>query len=92
MESIIDQLYSGEINPAAMIEVTDPKAKEVSNKLAGELEYLKKHLPAEAHSHLDNLEGLYLNRCSMDTYAGFQSGFKLATLLMAEVITGSEGF
>lgn len=92
MESLINQLYSGEINPAAEIEVTDPRAKEVSKKLGDELEYLKKHLPAEAHSHLDNLEGLYLNRCSMDTYAGFLSGFKLAVLLMSEVITGNKGF
>lgn len=90
MKTIIDQLYSGEIYPAEQILPTSPKYRPTSLKIGQEREELKKKLCKEDADRLEELNGLYLDICSMNCYAGFAYGLKLGAMLLTEIMDEKE--
>lgn len=87
MSNILDQLYSGEIYPAEQIVSTDPEYRPTHKKISEGREYLKQKLSPEDAARLEELDGLYLESISMNCYAGFSCGFKLAVQLMCESLS-----
>lgn len=87
MNELIKQLYDGEIYPAEQIVSTDPEFKPTHRQVDTEMAYLKKILPEEAVSHLDNVEKLLLISSELTCHAGFTYGFKLGIQLMHEAFT-----
>lgn len=85
MNNILKQLYNGDIYPAEAIVSTDPKYRPTHKKISEEREYLKQKLSPEDAARLNELDGLYLDSVSMNSFAGFSYGFKLAVQLMYEL-------
>lgn len=86
MNSILEQLYSGEIYPAEQIVPADADYRPVSGQIADGREYLKTKLSAEDSDRLEKLNDDYLSVCSMNCYAGFSYGLKLGATLLMELM------
>lgn len=87
MNDLLNQLYSGGIYPAEQIVPADPRFRPTHKKISEEREYLKQKLSSEDAARLEELDGLYLDSLSMNSYAGFSYGFKLAIQLMCESLS-----
>lgn len=92
MNDILDRLYSGEIYPAEQIVPTDPQYRPTHQTISEEREYLLHKLSAEDAERLRNINDLYLESMSMNCYAGFSYGFKLAVRLMCESLSNDKSF
>lgn len=90
MNDILDRLYSGAIYPAEQIVPADPKFRPTHKKISEEREYLKQKLSPEDAARLEEINDLYLDSVSMNCYAGFTYGFKLAVRLMCESFSEGE--
>lgn len=90
MESILSQLYGGEIFPAEQIFPRDAEYRPICKRVEEERTWLKEKLNQEDGERLDGLHDDYFELSYMSDLASFSSGFRLAALLMCEVFTGEE--
>ena len=88
MNSILHQLYGGDIIPAEQIIPQDPKYKKAFHKLDDEMKSWQEQLSSEQYKKLEDLIDLLMDANSMSCVQNFSYGFKLGMLLTVEVFTG----
>lgn len=86
MESIIRQLYNGQVYPAEDINPNDPKHREASEKYNEELEKLKEKLSPECIELLEKVQGHESEITEMDMFYGFKEGLRIGILMMYELL------
>lgn len=86
-ETLLKQLYNGEIYPSEIINCKDPQYRELSHKISDETEYFKKTLSPEDWKRLEQLDDMIDDRSAACSYENFSYGFRLGMGLMIEVFT-----
>lgn len=86
MNTLIEQLYGGEIYPSENIIPTDPKYRPLTKKISEERQALKEKLNEEDSERLEDLGDMYTESSSMYGYENFLRGFKLGAQLILEII------
>ncbi len=86
-ETLLKQLYNGEIYPGETINCKDPEYWELSKKISEKTEYFKKTLSREDRSRLEQLDDMIHDRSSAYSYENFSYGFRLGVGPMIEVLT-----
>ena len=90
MKSILEELYLGHLYPLEQIVPQDPEFHSVNQKKSGLMEILETRLPAEDYQAVEELLDVDCNISVMEAYASFGYGFKLAVLIILEVL-GNNG-
>lgn len=85
MNSIISQLFDGDIYAMERIVPTDPEYRPTMKEADRIIRHLKELLPQNEEKQLDELETLYMHASTMTCYAGFSYGLKLGIQFMNEV-------
>lgn len=86
-ETLLKQLYNGEIYPSETINCKAPEYRELSHKISDETEYFKKTLSPEDWSRLEQLDDMIHDRSAAYSYENFSYGFRLGVGLMIEALT-----
>lgn len=86
-ETLLKQLYNGEIYPSETINCKAPEYRELSHKISDETEYFKATLSPEDWSRLEQLDDMIHDRSAAYSYENFLYGFRLGVGLMIEVLT-----
>lgn len=87
--SLLEKLYNGGIDPNEEIVCCTPAYHALNNKINKEREYFVSHFSLEDARRFDDYECLLMESSSMYAYANFAYGFKLGTMMMCEVMNGS---
>ena len=86
MKSILEELYLGHLYPLEQIVSQDPEFHSVNEKKSGLMKILETRLPAEDYQTVEELLDVDCNESVMEAYASFGYAFKLAVLMMLEVM------
>lgn len=87
-DSILYDLYEGEIYPSEKIAPTAPGYRSLLEKISNERKALQEKLNAEDGERLEALGEMYVDSSSMYGFENFSYGFKLGARLMLEMIGG----
>ena len=92
-DSIIAQLYHGDVYPSEQIVPDSKEYKEASQDLRDGLDEISKMLLATSDSEqvsstVDNLMSLINIRCGAECYDHFAYGFKLGVRMMFDALSG----
>ena len=90
MKSFLEELYLGHLYPLEQIVPQDPEFHSVNEKKSDLMEILETRLPAEDYQAVEELLDVDCNISVMEAYASFGYGFKLAVLIILEVL-GNNG-
>lgn len=90
MKSILEKLFDGSIYPDELIVSKDPEYWPLNQKIAGIMDRWRSRLSKEEFAELEDMMDLRSLVDSLHAEASFTYGFKLATWIMIEVITGKE--
>ena len=90
MKPILEELYLGHLYPLEQIVPQDPEFHSANEKKSGLIKILETRLSAEDYQALEELLDLDCNISVMEAYASFGYGFKLAVLIILEVL-GNNG-
>lgn len=85
-DSIISQLYNGQIYPVERICPNVPEYQEYNANRNKTLELLKAKFGSECTTLLEKLEELESDIMDLETLAGFKEGLRLGLLMMYELI------
>lgn len=91
MQNLLDQLYSGKLNPNENAVSRDPKYRETSQKISVGLESWKRGHSEEECKELEAILDLYKQTHEMELSSTFTYGFRLGAGLMVEILTGKSG-
>lgn len=84
--SILKQLYDGEIAPMENLKITNPNYKEVSHKLSDMKENFIKSLSETDSQTFDEIEILSNECSSIYDYENFAQGLRIGAELMLEML------
>jgi len=90
MHSILQQLYAGKIYPEENFICENPEAIEKNRMVAEEKARFVKNLSESDHANFLKLDDLMDESASLYGYERFAQGFKLATSLLLESLSGKE--
>ena len=90
MNSLLDQLYRGDLHPTEHMLPRDPAYPAVNHALSEKQQIWEKALSEEERAEWDALEELRIRAESMERSSAFSCGFCLGARLMMEVLTASE--
>lgn len=88
MKSILQELYDGSIYPDELIISKDPEYWPLNKKISGMMDMWRNKLSKDEFTELEALMDLRSQVDSLHAEASFLYGFKLATWIMIEVMTG----
>lgn len=86
MQSVIDDLYDGEIRPSETLMPQDPKYREMSKQVGEEKKYFSGILDESDRKRFDELDDLQTLVGRMIEKEFFAYGLKLGIMLMLEVL------
>ena len=89
MNSVLNELYNGNINPYELIYPKDPEFCEINEKISDETLFWKSKLTKEEFNRLEDLQNLLMQSSSVELRETFKYGFKLGVMIMIESFTGS---
>ncbi len=90
MKSIMQALFDGSICPDERIISRDPEYWPLNKKISSMMDMWRKKLPKDEFTELEALMDLRSQVDALNAEAAFLYGFKLATWIMIEVMTGKE--
>lgn len=85
MNSILDELYYGELNPEELIVPQDPEYRPLNRKIAELLDDCKKRFSEDDFKSIEYIMDLMGESNSMNSNASFNHGFRIGALMMIEV-------
>lgn len=88
MKSILQELYDGSIYPDELIISKDPEYWSLNKKISVRMDMWKNKLSKDEFTELEALMDLRSQVDSLHAEASFLYGFKFATWIMIEVMTG----
>lgn len=88
MKSILKELFDGSIYPDELIISRDPEYWPLNQKISGTMDMWRNKLSKDDFTELEALLDLRSQVDSMHAEASFMYGFKLASWIMIEVMTG----
>ncbi|GIO33611.1 MULTISPECIES: DUF6809 family protein [Paenibacillus] len=88
MESIIEELYYGNLNPEEQIVPTDPEYRAINRKITELIEGAKKRFSESDFAALEEILDLNGESNSILIRASFTQGFRMGALVMVEVFCG----
>ncbi|MGB8453637.1 MAG: DUF6809 family protein [Anaerocolumna sp.] len=88
MKSILQELFDGSIYPDELIISRDPEYWLFNKKISSMMDMWRNKLPKDEFTELEALMDLHSQVDSLHAEAAYLYGFKLATWIMIEVITG----
>lgn len=86
MQSIIQEIFCGNLHPAGDIISQDPKYSRLWKQVAQERDYLESHLPEEAREHLADMENHMTEAFCMNIYAGYAYGLRQGVRLCLDLL------
>ena len=86
MNSILTDLYLGNINPSGDINPTSKDYHAMLQKILDELAYFKQNLSPDDYKRVDNLVELINDSNAVVTETAFIYSFKLGTKIMLDVL------
>ncbi len=90
MKSILQELFDGSIYPDERIISRDPEYWPLNKKISSMTDIWRNKFPKDEFTELEALMDLRSQVDSLYAKAAFLYGFKLATWIMIEVMTGKE--
>jgi len=90
MNSIIDDLYLGNINPGEFTRIKHAEYRRLQKKLAGLEERLTESLPPEQKKLFEEFVDADCSASDIEVRARFADGFRLGAKLMLDVLAGVE--
>lgn len=90
MKSILQAVYDGEVYPDELIVPKDPEYRPVNRKIGEEKEHFRQTLSAEEAARFEALDALCVQASSMNCYAAFSYGFRLAAALLIEAVADAD--
>ncbi|MNE68306.1 hypothetical protein D3C80_1639600 [compost metagenome] len=84
--SILEQLYFGEIRPEEVIVPKNPEYRALNKKISISKEYFKNILSENDFKLFEETFDLSGESCSMHSTEAFIYGFKMGALMMGEVL------
>lgn len=91
MKSILQELFDGSIYPDELIISRDPEYWTLNQKISRAIDIWRNKLPKDDFIELEAMMDLCAQVDSLHAEASFMYGFKLATWIMIEVMTGRRG-
>jgi hypothetical protein len=88
MKSILEELFDGNIYPEELIISRAPEYWPLNKKISGAMDMWKNKLSKDDFTEIETLMDLRSQVESMHAEASFMYGFKLASWIMIEVMTG----
>lgn len=88
MNSILEQLYFGDIRPDEVIVPKNPEYRALNKKISISKEYFKNILSENDFKLFEETFDLSGESCSMHSTEAFIYGFKMGALMMSEVLGG----
>lgn len=89
MESVLKQLFYGKLFPYEHIAPSNPEFSAIHRQITGESAAWKEKLSAEDGKKLEHILELESLSGAMEVETAFLAGFRLGSMLMAEVFTGT---
>lgn len=90
MESILEELYNGNIRPFEVILSRNPEYRPLNQKISEMTENWRKRLNKEEFKELEELMDMRSEVNDMHTTAAFIHGFKLGAAVLVEVMDGRD--
>ena len=87
--SVLKDLYNGKIYPCEVIVPQEEEYRQMSVQMEKLREYFAEKQPQEDKEKFEEWNRLILETGHMEEYANFAYGFRLAVMLMADVLTGT---
>jgi len=88
MKSILEELFDGSIYPDELIISRNPEYRPLNRKISDTMDMWRNKLSEHDFQELEELLDLRSQVDSLHAEASFMYGFKLATWIMIEVMTG----
>lgn len=88
MKSILEELFDGNVNPVELIIPKNPEYRPLNRKISDAILMWRDKLSENDFQELEELLDLRSQADSMYAEASFMYGFKLASWIMIEVMTG----
>jgi len=88
MDSILKELFNGEIFPAEHTAPVDQKNRKTVCQIFDIMDLLHKQLSPEQYKKLEDLMDLNADNSYTENYQMFSYGFNLGALLIIEIFTG----
>lgn len=88
--SILEDLYSGNLNPFESITPQDSTYRSTNREIGKLQNYFQKNLPPESKEKFNHLNQLMQEIHYTDCLENFSYGFRLGILLLLDVLTGHE--
>lgn len=90
MESMIEKIYNGSLQPDEYINPQDPEYHKLTKETSDLMEECQKRFSENDFSFIEEIIDLYGKTYSMHSTASFIHGFKIGALMMIEVLSGKE--
>ena len=88
-KNILQQLFFGEVYPSENIGSDNPELQKMQSTLTDEKSKFAESLPDNYHEGFQSLSELQNNCAGIYSYECFAYGFKLATTLLLESLSGT---
>lgn len=85
MERILEELYSGDLQPAEQRDWDNPEYEEKCRESVRKIEQFSRRLDRETREAFDDVMEHYLELCYIEKAQAFSDGFRIGSRIMWEV-------
>lgn len=87
MQSFLESLYYGQLNPIENVVSDDPQYRQLSMQISESMDAWKKRLSGDEFQELEDLLDLYRQVQGLEMAASFADGFRLGAMMIIEMYT-----